>query len=187
MAGWVGRAQSREPNGHPIPPWQTSKPLLRVRTPLTLAPLAYIKGTSPRLLPRILPTSVTGALGFISRAAAMSCNWFTSSVMDSRSSGLICSMAPAARQSDHHLYFTLATEGPDPKAIERRPCCCPMPRLTDEAVEHGVTSVISGDRVLSIHDAQPCPVLKRMLSETQQVQDAPQGLWGVGGGGTGEA
>lgn len=37
-----------------------------------------------------------GALGFTFLAAAISCSWFTSSVMDSRSSGSTFSMAPAA-------------------------------------------------------------------------------------------
>ena len=39
---------------------------------------------------------MTGDLGFTLRAAAISWSWFTSSVMDSRSSGLTLSMAPRA-------------------------------------------------------------------------------------------
>lgn len=37
-----------------------------------------------------------GDLGFTFLAAAISCSWFTSSVMDRRSSGLTFSVAPAA-------------------------------------------------------------------------------------------
>lgn len=40
-----------------------------------------------------------GDLGFTFRAAAISCSWFTSSVMDSRSSGLTLSVAPAAQRA----------------------------------------------------------------------------------------
>lgn len=55
------------------------------------------------------PTSVMGDLGFTLRAAAISCSWFTSSVMDSRSSGLTFSVAPAAGR---------ARSGPHPALVE---------------------------------------------------------------------
>lgn len=48
------------------------------------------------------PTSVMGDLGFTFRAAAISWSWFTSSVMDSRSSGLTLSVAPTAEAGYAH-------------------------------------------------------------------------------------
>ena len=52
--------------------------------------------------------------------------------------------------------------------------------LTDEAVEHGVACVVGRDRVLPVDDAKLRPVLKRVLPEAEQVQDAAQGLREMG-------
>lgn len=58
------------------------------------------------------PTSLMGDLGFTLRAAAISCSWFTSSVMDSRSSGLTFSVAPAAGRAHS------GPQGPTPTLVE---------------------------------------------------------------------
>lgn len=52
--------------------------------------------------------------------------------------------------------------------------------LTDEAVEHGVACVVGRDRVLAVDDAELRPVLKRVLPEAEQVQDAAQRLQEMG-------
>lgn len=57
--------------------------------------------------------------------------------------------------------------------------------LTDEAVEHGVPSVVSGDGVLPVHYAQLRSVFERVLPKAQQVQDAAQRLQGRREGGAG--
>lgn len=70
----------------------------RRELPPELSPLkqaSCLKTTRSHVTPGN-PTSVMGALGFTFLAAAISCSWFTSSVMDSRSSGLTFSVAPAA-------------------------------------------------------------------------------------------
>lgn len=67
-------------------------------------------------------------MGFTFLAAAISCSWFTSSVMDSRSSGLTFSVAPAAQTaSARHLHV------PPPRrcAGAGPPAAPPAPHIAD--------------------------------------------------------
>ena len=154
-----------------------------------------------------------GDLGFTLRAAAISWSWLTSSVTDSRSSGLTLSMEPTA---EAELILRAAGLGPRASstpcsagqgALEARVLLTllilkasgegrseeqdqqklPLRTraqvgyaalgLTDEAVEHGVPRVVGRDCVLPVDDAKLRSVLKGVLPEAEQVQDAAQGLW----------
>ena len=59
-------------------------------------------------------------------------------------------------------------------------CSPPVPEadiLTDELVKDGVLHVILGDGVFPIHNLQFCSLLKWVLLEAEQVEDASEGLY----------
>lgn len=104
----TGRHASQQvihPQGTQIPPGCMGAPCCTtIRSLLGAAPPALGQmGASAQCQDRVTtsntwrgPTSVMGDFGFTFLAAAISWSWFTSSVMDSRSSGLTFSMAPTA-------------------------------------------------------------------------------------------
>ena len=51
-----------------------------------------------------------------------------------------------------------------------------MKALTYEVVIHSVLHIVLRDGVFAIDDLQLGPILKWVLLETQQVEDAPNGL-----------
>lgn len=85
------RQGTREPRQEPCLLPQSRRSRIRIRTVLT---------TPSWATPGKAPTSVMGDLGFTFLAAAISWSWLTSSVMDSRSSGLTFSVAPTAEAGE---------------------------------------------------------------------------------------